>query len=165
MAVTKRRFLGRCSYALLPDSILSSTARAIGVVDNSTVLNQEMASASGLNAFGISRPGNCSTLANQGTVTAAGSRGFGLDARGSNSTLINSGTINVSGPKRRGSGRSRPSPRPFSCSARPGDGAQTASLSSVFPISVSGITRWIDRDRGPICTMESSSMTLRGELR
>jgi autotransporter-associated beta strand protein len=90
------------SVTVLLGSILSPTARAIGVVNNSTVLNQGRVSTSGLNAFGISTTGNASTLNNQGTVTTVGSRGFGLDARGSNSTLINSGTINVSGPNAAG---------------------------------------------------------------
>ena len=90
------------SVTVQAGSILSSTARAIGVVNNSTVLNQGQVSTSGLNAFGISTTGNGSTLTNQGTITTTGSRGFGLDARGSNSTLNNSGTINVSGPNSAG---------------------------------------------------------------
>jgi hypothetical protein len=65
------------SVTVLPGSILSPTARAIGVVNNSTVLNQGTVSTSGLNAFGISSTGNGSTLTNQGTVTTTGSRGFG----------------------------------------------------------------------------------------
>jgi autotransporter-associated beta strand protein len=85
------------SVTVLPGSIMASTARAIGVENNSTVLNQGQVRTNGLNAFGISTTGNGSTLTNQGTVVTTGSRGFGLDARGSNSTLINSGTINVSG--------------------------------------------------------------------
>jgi len=90
------------SVTVLAGSILSSTARAIGVVNNSIVLNQGRVSTSGLNAFGISTTGNGSTLTNQGAIVTTGSRGFGLDARGSNSTLINSGTINVSGPNAAG---------------------------------------------------------------
>jgi len=90
------------NVTVLPGSILSSTARAIGVVNNSRVLNQGQVSTSGLNAFGISTTGNGSTLTNQGAITTVGSRGFGLDARGSNSTLINIGTINVSGPNSAG---------------------------------------------------------------
>ena len=85
------------SVTVLPGSIMASTARAIGVVNNSTVLNQGQVGTSGLNAFGISTTGNGSTLTNQGTIVTTGSRGFGLDARGSNSMLINSGAINVSG--------------------------------------------------------------------
>ena len=44
-------------------------------------------------------------------------------------------------------------------------GARTANLSSVFPIGVNGITRWIDQDRVAICGVENRSMTLKGELR
>src|SRR5262249_14601867 len=44
-------------------------------------------------------------------------------------------------------------------------GARTANLSSVFPLSVNGITRWIAQDRVSICGLESSRMTLKGELR
>jgi hypothetical protein len=85
------------TVTLLTGAILNTSVRAIGVVDNSTVLNQGQISTSANNAFGISTTGDGSTLTNQGTITTIGSGSFGLDARGSNSTLINSGTINVSG--------------------------------------------------------------------
>jgi hypothetical protein len=90
------------SVTVLPGSVLNTTARAIGVVNNSTILNQGQIRTSGLNAFGISSTGAGSTLTNQGLITTVGSRGFGMDARGSNSTLVNSGTINVSGPNSAG---------------------------------------------------------------
>jgi autotransporter-associated beta strand protein len=85
------------TVTVLPGATLDTGVRAIGVVDNSTVLNQGAISTRLNNAFGITTTGNGSTLTNQGTITTTGSGSFGLDARGSNSTLINSGTINVSG--------------------------------------------------------------------
>src|SRR6516225_4351690 len=85
------------SVTVLPGSVVSTGVRAIGVVDNSTVLNQGQIRTGASNAFGITTTGNGSTLTNQGTISTTGSGSHGLDARGSNSTLINSGTINVSG--------------------------------------------------------------------
>jgi len=85
------------TVTLLTGAILSTGVRAIGVVNNSTVLNQGQISTSASNAFGITTTGDGSTLTNQGTITTTGQNSFGLDARGSNSTLTNSGTINVSG--------------------------------------------------------------------
>jgi hypothetical protein len=46
-------------------SILSTGVRAIGVVNNSTVLNQGQISTSASNAFGITTTGDGSTLTNQ----------------------------------------------------------------------------------------------------
>jgi autotransporter-associated beta strand protein len=85
------------TVTVLPGATLNTGARAIGVVDNSTVLNQGAISTRLNNAFGITTTGDGSTLTNQGAITTTGPGSFGLDARGSNSTLINSGTIDVSG--------------------------------------------------------------------
>jgi len=120
------------SVTVLPGSILSTGVRAIGVVNNSTVLNQGQVSTGASNAFGVTTTGDGSTLTNQGTITTTGSGSHGLDARGSNSTLINSGTINVSGLNAGASGQtkrgvrslstaepSRPRPAPASWARTP----------------------------------------------
>jgi hypothetical protein len=73
------------SVTVLPGAILSPTFRAIGIVTDSTALNQGQIHTSGINAFGISTTGNGSTLTNQGSITTTGQNAFGLDARGSNS--------------------------------------------------------------------------------
>jgi hypothetical protein len=73
------------SVTVLPGAILSPTFRAIGIVTDSTALNQGQIHTSGINTFGISTTGNGSTLTNQGSITTTGQNAFGLDARGSNS--------------------------------------------------------------------------------
>jgi autotransporter-associated beta strand protein len=82
---------------VLSGAILSTGVRAVGVVNNSTVLNQGEIHTSASNAFGVTTTGNGSTLTNAGTITTTGLNSNALDARGSNSTLTNSGTIDVSG--------------------------------------------------------------------
>ena len=87
------------SVTIQPGSILSPNLRAIGVVDQSTVLNQGQITTSGLNAFGITSTGTGSTLTNQGQIATSGANSFGIDARGSGTTIVNtnSGAINVTG--------------------------------------------------------------------
>ncbi|WP_158282788.1 autotransporter domain-containing protein [Aminobacter sp. AP02] len=85
------------NVTVLPGAMMNSTVRAIGVVNNSTVLNQGHIMTSGINAFGMSATGTGSTLTNQGAITTSGTTSWGMDARGPNTTLVNSGTISVSG--------------------------------------------------------------------
>ena len=85
------------SVTVQPGAIMNSTVRAIGVVNNSTALNQGQITTSGLNAFGMSATGTSSALTNQGTISTSGLASWGMDARGTNTTIVNSGAVSVSG--------------------------------------------------------------------
>ena len=77
-------------------SILNPGVRAVGVVNNSTVINNGTIRTSALNAFGITATGTGSVLTNAGTITTTSTHGYGLDARGFGTTLVNSGVITTS---------------------------------------------------------------------
>ncbi len=96
-AITAAAGSNNVSVTVLPGAMMHSTVRAIGVVSNSSVLNQGQITTNGINAFGMSATGSGSTLTNQGAIITSGTTSWGMDTRGSNTTLVNSGSISVSG--------------------------------------------------------------------